>query len=233
MSQWWTYTLGDFLLFSPRTYYRLLELYNLAIWPAQVAGLALGLLIVIALLAGPSPQRGRVIAGLLALCWAWSGWMFHHERYAQINWAASWFAGAFALQAVLLIVLGVGAGRIVLAPSRGGMRWIAPALVAAVVVAYPLLAPLAGRAWTTAEVFGVAPDPTALATVATLALVGGRVRWLLLAIPLLWCAIAAATLWAMGAREAVVMGVTALLALLPAWRGSRRAPSRHGCRKIG
>lgn len=158
--------------------------------------------------------------------------MFHHERYAQINWAASWFAGAFALQAVLLVVLGVGAGRIVPASSRGGVRWIAPTLVAAVVVAYPLLAPLAGRAWTTAEVFGVAPDPTALATVATLALVGGRVRWLLLAIPLLWCAIAVATLWAMGAREAVVLGVTALLALLPASRGSRRAPWRHGCRNV-
>jgi hypothetical protein len=31
MSEWWTYSLWDFLLFSPRTYYRLFELYNLAI----------------------------------------------------------------------------------------------------------------------------------------------------------------------------------------------------------
>ena len=35
MSEWWTYSLSDFLLFSPRTYYRLFELYNLAIWPTQ------------------------------------------------------------------------------------------------------------------------------------------------------------------------------------------------------
>ena len=41
------------------------------------------------------------------------------------------------------------------------------------------------------------PDPTVIATVATLALVRGRVRWLLLTVPLLWCAITAATLWAM------------------------------------
>ena len=40
MSEWWTYSLSDFLLFSPRTYYRLLELYNLAIWPTQLAALA-------------------------------------------------------------------------------------------------------------------------------------------------------------------------------------------------
>ena len=45
MSEWWTYTLSDFLLFSPRTYYRLLELYNLATWPAQFAGGAIGLAI--------------------------------------------------------------------------------------------------------------------------------------------------------------------------------------------
>ena len=28
MSEWWTYRLSNFLLFSPRTYYRLFELYN-------------------------------------------------------------------------------------------------------------------------------------------------------------------------------------------------------------
>ena len=49
MSEWWTYTLSDFLLFSARTYYRLFELYNLAIWPAQSVALALGS-IVLALL---------------------------------------------------------------------------------------------------------------------------------------------------------------------------------------
>jgi hypothetical protein len=30
MSEWWTYTLSDFLLFSPRVYYRLFELHNRA-----------------------------------------------------------------------------------------------------------------------------------------------------------------------------------------------------------
>ena len=43
MSEWWTYRLYDFLLFTPRTYYRLFELYNAAVWPAQIAAIALGL----------------------------------------------------------------------------------------------------------------------------------------------------------------------------------------------
>ena len=33
MSEWWTYTLSDFLLFSPRTYHRLFELHNVVMTP--------------------------------------------------------------------------------------------------------------------------------------------------------------------------------------------------------
>jgi hypothetical protein len=196
MSEWWTYRLTSFLLFSPKTYYRLFELYNLAIWPAQLAGVAIGLATV-ALLIGKHRLRDRIIAGLLAACWLWIAWAFFYQRYAQINWVATWFAGAFAFEALLLVGLGVFAGRIVLSP-RGGMTfWIAAAVISISIVGYPLLAPLAGRSWTTAEIFGVTPDPTAVGTVATLMLVRGRIRWVLLVVPLLWCAIAAATLWAM------------------------------------
>jgi hypothetical protein len=198
MSEWWTYRLTSFLLFSPRTYHRLFELYNIAIWPAQLAGAAIGLTIV-ALLIGHRAHRDRIIAGLLAACWLWIAWAFLYQRYAQINWAATWFAAAFAFDALLLAALGIFAGRIVFSPPRGTGFWIAVALIAMAVVGYPLLAPLAGRPWTTAETFGVTPDPTAIATVATLVLVRGRVRWLLLTVPLLWCGITAATLWAMAA----------------------------------
>ena len=196
MSEWWTYRLTSFLLFSPRTYHRLFELYNLAIWPAQLAGAAIGFAIV-ALLIGHRAHRDRLVAGLLALCWLWVAWAFLYQRYAQINWAATWFAAAFAFEALLLAASGVFAGGIKLSPPHGPGVRIAATLIAIVVVGYPLLAPLAGRPWTTAETFGVTPDPTAIATVATLALARGRVRWLLLIIPLLWCAIAGATLWAM------------------------------------
>jgi len=220
MSEWWTYTLADFLLFSPRTYYRLLELYNLAIWPAQVAGMAIGVAIVALLFAKRGP-RNRIIAALLAACWLWIAWAFHYQRYAQINWAAPWFAAAFALQALLFVVLGVLAGRIVFRYPTGGGGWLAASLGVFAIIVYPLLAPLAGRAWMSAETFGATADPTAIATVATLVLVHGRIRWLLMTIPLFWCAIAAATLWAMDAPEAVVVAGAALFSLLLAARSVR------------
>ncbi len=220
MSEWWTYRLSNFLLFSPRTYYRLLELYNLAIWPAQLAAAVIGLAIM-ALLIRESARRDRIIAGLLSACWLWIAWAFHYQRYAQINWLAPWFAAAFALEALLLVVVGAFAGRLVFRRADG-KRWIATSIVAISVVGYPLLAPLTGRPWTTAETFGAAADPTAIATVATLALVRARIRWLLLAVPLLWCAVAAATLWAMNAPEALVVVAAALVALSPA------VPTRRG-----
>ena len=42
MSEWWTYRLSDFLMFSPRTYYRLFELYNAEVWPGHWVGLSVG-----------------------------------------------------------------------------------------------------------------------------------------------------------------------------------------------
>ena len=213
MSEWWTYRLTSFLLFSPRTYYRTIELYNLAIWPAQLVGVAIGLAIV-ALLIAKHDGRERIIAALFAACWLWIGWAFHYQRYAQINWVAPWFAAAFALQALLLVVVGVAADRIVFRPASGRPFWLAISLIAIIVVGYPLLAPLTGRSWTTAEVFGVAADPTALATIAALARVRGRIRWLLLVIPVLWCTLTALTLWAMKAPETLVVAGAALLALL-------------------
>ena len=62
--------------------------------------------------------------------------------------------------------------------------------------------------------FGAAPDPTAIATVAALALVRGPMRWPLLAVPLLWCTIAALTQWAMNAPEALIVAAAALVALI-------------------
>ncbi|HEY2865059.1 MAG TPA: DUF6064 family protein [Casimicrobiaceae bacterium] len=221
MSEWWTYRLTSFLLFSPRTYYRLLELYNLAIWPLQLAGMAIGAAIVALLIAKRGP-RERIIAGLLAACWLWIALAFHYQRYAHINWAATWFAGAFACEALLLVVVGVLTGRLVLQRARDGRLWIATSIVTISILGYPILAPLTGRPWTTAEIFGVAPDPTAIASVAVLALVRGRVRWLLLVVPVLWCAVAAATLWAMDAPERWVVLAGGLLALWPALPGTRR-----------
>jgi hypothetical protein len=77
----------------------------------------------------------------------------------------------------------------------------------------PLIGPLVGRDWKQAEIFGVAPDPTVLATLGILLTVGKWPRWGIMIIPLIWCALSGATLWTMGSPDAWVMPVAALGAL--------------------
>ena len=101
MSEWWTYRPSDFLLFAPRTYYRLFELYNAEVWPVHIVALLAGVTILV-LMRSHAPWRGRLIAAMLAACWLWVAWAFHWQRYATINWAASYFAVGFAIEALLL-----------------------------------------------------------------------------------------------------------------------------------
>jgi hypothetical protein len=217
MSEWWTYSLSDFLLFSPRTYYRLFELYNTDLWPAHVLALTAGLAILASMIRDGGRWRSAASV-LLAACWVWIAWAFLLGRYATINWAAAWFAGVFLAQAVLLVLAGAGgAVGSVPRPRRAG----AITLLVFALVVYPLIGIAVGRPWTQAEVFAMTPDPTALGTLgfALLAPTAGR-RWLLLAIPLIWCAVSGATLWTMGASEAPVLPAAGLVALIVA--ASRR-----------
>lgn len=219
MSVWLTYTLSDFLLFSPRTYYRLFELYNRDVWPAHAPAGALGIALLVLLRRGGA-WRGRAIAGILAVVWLWVAWAFLFERYATINWAASYFAGAFAVQALLLAVSGLVLNR--LTPGADGASRAGIAILAFALIAQPLLAPLLGRGWVTAEVFGVAPDPTVAGTIGAL-LAAARVPWHLLVVPLLWCVVSGATLWAMDAPEAPLMPLLAVIAIcIAAWKAIAR-----------
>ena len=210
MSEWWTYRLSDFLLFSPDTYYRLFALYNAAVWPFQIASIAAGLAILALLVRRPA-WAGRAIGVLLAICWVWVAWGYFASRYATINWAATSFAWAFAFEALLLILSVVVGGRLSFTKAAMSLcRKAGLALFAFALFCQPLIGPLAGRNWTEIELFGVAPDPTVLATLGVL-LAADRIRWELLVIPLLWCLIAGATHWAMAAPEAFLLPLAALL----------------------
>ena len=167
MSEWWTYRLSSFLLFSPRTYYRLFELYNRAICPAQALALGLGLWILFSLVARLRGRGGASVPAILAACWLCVAVAFLALRYATINFAAVYFAWAFGLEAALLVGLGVVRRGLAFerptgAIGRAGWRSsLSRSLVE------PLAGPLLGRGWRQVEIFGVAPDPTAVATLGT------------------------------------------------------------------
>lgn len=219
MSEWWSYRLSDFLLFSPRIYYRQFALYNAEIWPAQILALIAGL----ALLVLPridKPWTGRVVAAVLIVTWLWVAWAYLIERYAAINWVAPYFAVGFVIQTLLLAWIGLWRNALAFCTS-GWRAWIGFGIALFAIAAQPLIAPLlAGREWMQVEIFGIAPDPTVAATLGIL-LAARRLSWPLLVLPLLWCAISGATAWTMQAPEAPLMPALALITVIAGW-GRRR-----------
>lgn len=197
MSEWWTYRPSDFLMFSARSYARMVESYNEEMWPWQVLLIALGLALTWFSWRGTRGRGGRMTFSLaLALAWAWVAWAFHWQRFSQINTAASYMAWAFGAQAVLLAALGGVGGLDGAAPAaRLPARMVGTLVCGIAVVLYPLLAPLSAGRWTRAEVFGLMPEPTALATIGVLIASRPRHRGLLAVIPVVSLVIGLGTAW--------------------------------------
>jgi hypothetical protein len=216
MSDWWSYRPGDFLMFSPRVYARLFELVNEAWWPLHVVLLPAGLLGLAAL------ARGRGWAALgagLGAAWLFCSVVFVQGRYGPINWAAGYLMPALLLLAALLPLLGWRAR--VGVPAGAPARHVALALATWALLLHPLLAPLAGLGWRQAEVVVLAPDPTAIATLALLLALPRQptrawrglaaLAWLLV---LAWCAFSAFMLATMDSWNALVLVLACALALL-------------------
>ena len=227
MKDWLSYRLSDLLLFSPRTYYRMFELYHQEIWPAQLVAVALVLAILV-LMRRDEEWRGRVIAGMLAACWLWVAVMFHVRRYATINWAARYFAVLFVAQAALLVWNGVVRRRLTFRRSVES-AWLVPGLLLIAIALPPLVGRGTGRTWSQVELVGLTPDATAIATLGILLVASSRAPRTLMIAPLCWCVVGGATSWALGSAEAwvpIVAATGALTAMV--WRprrgGAHRAP---------
>lgn len=195
-SEWWTYRLSDFLMFSPRLYGRLFESVNAVGWPIALALTALGAWALI-------ESRARMALAVSGLATGASAWLFLHWRYAPINWAVEPFVWAFALLAAVL--LGWAARGPVL-PAVGQGRWprIGAGLMAWALIGHPLLGLgvnlLAGKSWTGLPLFGLAPDPTAIYTLGALLRTcgAGALRGVVALVPLAWCLFSALMHLAMG-----------------------------------
>ncbi len=213
MSEWWSYTLQDFLLFSPRVYWRQFELHNEAVWPLQILTLLLGAAVLV-LVVRPRPWSDRVISAILAAAWLWIAWAYLWNRYSQINWAMVYAAPVFILEALALGWIGVLRGRLRFVASTSLVGVVGFLLLSYAVILHPFLAKLGGRSFGAAEIVGIAPDPTVIATLGLLTMASGTVAVsLCLVVPLAWCLVSWATLYTMGAPEAWILISAGALAI--------------------
>jgi hypothetical protein len=227
-----TYSLEDFFPFTSEVYFRLFVRHNEAVWPLHIVAILLAVFAIWQAWRG----RGRSVAVVLAAGWAFVGYKFHIDLYANLNWAARYFGWAFIAQGAL--VLGSGLlGRLDREPEEGfgGPEWVGLGMALFALAVFPLLGPLVGpegaaSQWTGVEIFGVSPGPTVVATFG-LVLMAGKTRWLLLVIPALWASIAGATAWVMEAPVGLVTPAAALVGLgVGIWKALSRRASEHTSR---
>lgn len=218
MTEWWTYRLGSFLMFSPRTYAGLVERYNAELWPLQPLVLALGGLALATAWGARSEAPGRWVWALQGAAWLWVGWAFHHQRFAAINWAAEYVAWACAVQGLALLWVGAVRGRLGFRREVSAARTAGGLIVGFALLGQPLLGVALGRPWVQAESFGVMNDPTALATLGFLVL-AQRPPWWLLPVPLISCVLGGALASALQAPAAWLAPALAGAAVVCAgWR---------------
>lgn len=212
MNEWASYRLQDFIPFTADVYFRLLEGVGEAFWPLQFLTLALGG----AALLWALNNRSWLAWLLVAPLWIFVGVAFFMQRYAEINWAASYLGNAFFVQAALLALVPLFGGR------KGEQKFgkSAPVFTGMAITLFgllglPLIAPLSGGSWYQAEVFGIHPDPTAIVTLGiVLVTLRGMLMWAMATIPMLWILLSSLTLLGLDVPRAAPLVVVMVIAFL-------------------
>lgn len=159
--------------------------YNNSIWPAQIAAYLLGG-VVVALLFRKTREGDRVIAGILALMWLWTGVGYHGLSFSSINKAAYIFAVLFILDGCYLLYAGVYRCQVRFGLRPGLATGIGVAFVAYAAIIYPAIGVAIGHTYPEMPMFGVTPCPVAIFTFGLLLLTIRPVpRWLFV-IPFVW-----------------------------------------------
>lgn len=160
-------------------------IYNDAIWPAQVAAYLLGVIAVAALFR-PGPASDRLVSGILALMWLWTGVLYHGLFFSAVNPAAFGFGALFVVEGLAFLYAGV-----VRDGLRFGLRPGLPAVVGAAfilyaAVLYPLIGIATGHGWPAMPMFGVTPCPVVIVTFGFYLLTARRFSYWLLVVPFVW-----------------------------------------------
>src|SRR5436190_6735523 len=173
------------LPFTPEQFLGVFVNYNNAIWPIQIAGYVLGATS-LALLFWRTRAADRVIAGILAAMWLWTGVAYHALSFSAINKAAYVFAALFIVQGCCLFYEGVYRDQI-----RFGLRAILAtgvgiSLLAYAAIAYPLISVATGHRYPEMPMFAVTPCPVTIFTFGMLLLTLRPVPSWLFVIPFVW-----------------------------------------------
>jgi hypothetical protein len=159
--------------------------YNSAIWPIQIAAYLLGGVAVALLFLKPRDGE-RIIFGILAVMWLWTGLGYHGLWFSSINRAAYLFAAMFILQGCYFLYTGAYGGQIRFGWRLNLITWVGAVFMFYAAIVYPSIGMATGHHYPEIPMFGVTPCPVTIFTFGLLLLTVRPVpRWLLV-VPFVW-----------------------------------------------
>jgi hypothetical protein len=208
------------LPFSTTEFLDLFARYNQAFWPAAVV-LWIATAVTVALLPTSWRRSDRVLAGLLAAHWMWSGAVYHWALFTSINPAAWLFGALFIAQGALFLLAGSSGTRLSFATKRTGWGFVAwPLMLYA--LAYPGINAIAHDSLMRIPTFGV-PCTTTVFT-AGLLLLAERKPWALVIIPVVWSVVGGSAAWLLGMGADAVLPIGGIAMVMHSLQ--RRATTR-------
>lgn len=157
---------------------------NQAFWPVVILAYLLGI-IALVLVFKPGDRSNRIISGILAFFWLWTGIVFYFFYFGPIYRPAYIFGGLFILQGLFFLWSAIQP-RISFGYQSGGYGIIGLVFAAFAMIGYPLFGIVIGHIYPQSPPFGITPCPLVVFTFGLFLLTNKKVPRLFLAIPLLW-----------------------------------------------
>ena len=186
--------------------------YNEAVWPAQFALLAIGV-ITAAMAYRGERRRARASLLLLAALWLWTGIVYFKTFFTTLATNAGEIFGSLFIAEAGLLVLSAWQREEVFQKASRPARITGGALLVYALVLYPAIGAALGHHYPGAPSFG-APCPATIFTFGIFCLLPTAIPRFALAIPILWTAIGSSAAFSFGMREDLGMIVAAIAAIV-------------------
>ncbi|WP_286264098.1 DUF6064 family protein [Thalassotalea atypica] len=186
MTEWFSYSLEDFLLFSPEVYWRLIQQHSVNFGAIAIV---IEVIAIIAFYYLKHNHKRQIVITILIGAWCSVGWFFFIKQYAAINTFAQYLGYACLIQSLFLLIS--------LLKERTSIQQVSltmsvdtwsrlqnnvTLICLSSVIIFPVLAALLGFNWGTG-VIGILPLPTITISLISVLLFKSRMRLFLLPIP--------------------------------------------------
>lgn len=179
---------------SAEGFYNLVRSYNMAIWPVHILTFLLGVTAVVLALRKTS-NSDKIIAGILAFLWLWSGVVFLMVLLG--SWIPTFFGFAvpgfgylsgilFIIQGTLFVYFGVIRRSLSFKHTADFQGVIGSVMVIYAMVIYPIVGYATGHPLPGYPAFGTAACPVAIFTLGMLLWTNRRMPQFIPIIPIIW-----------------------------------------------